>query len=164
TNPAMQFSSVVLPQPDGPSRQTNSPSSTCNDTFWSASIRRSGPRPANATPSSEIVILGWPTLQPPCALVWRRPDLRVARGLRSVARRPEQHAAGWLTAPVLLARIYLMAAQPRGLNHCGDLHALVRREARHAVKTRRLDAVAGVEVHNGHVTVAAGLQCALLGV
>ncbi len=32
SRPAMHFSSVVLPQPDGPTTQTNSPSSTENET------------------------------------------------------------------------------------------------------------------------------------
>ena len=32
SRPAMHFSSVVLPQPDGPTMHTNSPAATSNDT------------------------------------------------------------------------------------------------------------------------------------
>src|SRR5207247_3053282 len=38
SRPATHFSSVVLPQPDGPTTQTNSPSSTTNETSCTASV------------------------------------------------------------------------------------------------------------------------------
>ena len=37
-SPATHLSSVVLPQPDGPTTQTNSPSSTTNETSRSACV------------------------------------------------------------------------------------------------------------------------------
>jgi hypothetical protein len=36
SNPAIMRSKVVLPQPDGPRKQTNCPAGTCNDTLSTA--------------------------------------------------------------------------------------------------------------------------------
>src|SRR6185503_12862836 len=46
--PPMMLSSVLLPQPDGPSRQTNSPLRMPSETSSSASTRWLGSRPGNS--------------------------------------------------------------------------------------------------------------------
>src|SRR5262245_5241087 len=46
--PPMMLSSVLLPQPDGPSRQTNSPLRISSETSSSASTRWLGSRPGNS--------------------------------------------------------------------------------------------------------------------
>src|SRR5688500_4733719 len=56
--PPMMLSSVLLPQPDGPSRQTNSPLRISTDTSSSASTRWLGSRPGNSIDTWSTTIAG----------------------------------------------------------------------------------------------------------
>src|SRR5258705_7591467 len=56
--PPMMPSSVLLPQPEGPSRQTNSPLRISSDTSSSACTRWLGSRPGNTIDTWSIAITG----------------------------------------------------------------------------------------------------------
>src|SRR5262249_4782831 len=54
SRPAIRFSRVVLPEPDGPIRARNSPSSTSRSRSWSTGMRISSRRYSLDTPRSTI--------------------------------------------------------------------------------------------------------------
>src|SRR5262245_2365787 len=56
--PPMMLSNVLLPQPDGPSRQTNSPLRISSETSSSASTRWLGSRPGNSIDTRSTAIAG----------------------------------------------------------------------------------------------------------
>src|SRR5262245_29560050 len=139
--PPMMLSSVLLPQPDGPSRQTNSPLRISSETSSSASTRWLGSRPGNSIDTWLTEIAG------ACA-----PDVPVDAVAAPLAFPPaltsklHRHELVVVDRARIWQRIEDAEILERFADHF-DRHRIPRTVAREAVNLRIVDAVHDAFAH-----------------